>query len=209
MSKQRGILKRKASIRDPANRVLIVTEGTKTEPRYFGALLQRLGISPKRIVVIPGTKSDPIGVVDTAVREEKAERRKSTPFDSIWVVLDTEGDRAHLSEARDRAQACGFKLAISAPCFEYWFLLHFIYTTRYMTCYDEVRRELNTYMTYDKGAFDTKELLDHTKEAVDNAQSVRMDADRTGAQCPRTDVDRLVVEIDSYVDGDLRLLSRQ
>jgi hypothetical protein len=209
MVRPRGVPKRNACKREPANRVLVVTEGTETEPRYFSALLQKLGISTRRIIIMSGSGSDPKSVVDTALREQKAARRDKNPFDSVWVVFDTERDRVHLSEAIDKAKAHAINQAVSAPCFEYWFLLHFEYTTRYMTCYDEVRRKLSEHMAYGKGFYDTNLLLSNTDVAVDNAEKVRIDAERTDSEYPRTDVDKLVIEIDSYADEDLRLLAHE
>jgi hypothetical protein len=206
MTRRPKAYKRNVGIREPANRVLVVTEGTETEPRYFGALLQKLELSTRRIVVKPGSGSDPISVVDTAIREKKIAIKQGSPFDSIWVVFDTERERIHLSDARTKARAHGFNLAISAPCFEYWFLLHFCYTTSYLTCYDDVKRELGRYLPYNKGSFNASLLLENTSKAVDNARKVRADAERTDAQYPRTDVDQLVVEIDGYADDSFHLL---
>lgn len=56
-----GECERPAPSRSIPDRVLIVTEGTKTEPRYFGLLVNELGLTTVKISESAG--SAPINVV--------------------------------------------------------------------------------------------------------------------------------------------------
>lgn len=121
---------------------LIVTEGTVTEPVYFDLLLKDLGLDSVTVCVVPGDASHPRHVIETTARlvKDRAKRHKkrllanheSATFDHVWAVIDTdvalrEGvwhDIKNLAEQRK------VTLARSTPCFEFWLLLHFGFTTR-------------------------------------------------------------------------------
>jgi hypothetical protein len=62
------------------------------------------------------------GVPETVVEEALKEQRKHTPRPEVWVVFDRDEHGSWLA-AIHRAQALGFKLAVSNPCFELWGLL--------------------------------------------------------------------------------------
>jgi hypothetical protein len=75
-------IQRKGKIQPTAptgDAILVVTEGTVTEPTYFEALRDALRLSTIRIVIGPGTTSAPLSVVQTAAdqaREQKRKRRR-------------------------------------------------------------------------------------------------------------------------------------
>jgi hypothetical protein len=126
----------------PGDAFLIVTEGTVTEPVYFDLMRQDLQLPVVRIKVQPGDASDPRLVIRTAEREAKEQQRKAkksllginepAKFDHVWAVVDTDvAVRNHIwNEVQQLAAAKKVKLARSTPCFEFWLLLHFGFTTR-------------------------------------------------------------------------------
>ncbi|MDR1775708.1 MAG: RloB family protein [Actinomycetes bacterium] len=197
--KQKQRFQRRPAYRESASRILVITEGTKTEPCYLNALLAYLQITPQRVVVQPSRGSDPITVVDTATEMVKSNKSARNPdYDAIWLVMDTECDRVHLPEALDKARAHQYNVAISAPCIEYWFILHFTYTTKYMETYAEVERELRKhYADYSKGNLDPRVLTERTETAMKNAKLVRQNQAGTNTDYPKTDVDLLVASIQS------------
>jgi len=206
MSKSRKGFRRNPPFREPASRILVVTEGTKTEPIYFKALLRRLRLSNRLVVVVSAIGSDPLTIVETANRKLQENTENHKPgFEQTWLVFDTESNRVHLHEATQRAKGKGYKLAISAPCIEYWFLLHFTYTTRYMTKCDEALDELRKHIEYDKGAFNANEVIEQTNQAIINARLIRQNQTNTNTEFPRTDVDLLVDQLNSLADKNDRL----
>jgi len=208
MGKSKSYARRKP-FREPGKRILVVTEGTVTEPRYFTALLDRLQVSSRAVEVRPPNGSDPVSIVDTAISIVDQNKKNRTPdFDEIWLVLDTEDQRVRLAAAIDKARAHKFNLAISAPSIEYWFLLHFAYTTKYMVRCCEVEHELRNYFAYSKKQFDAQALVSRTGDAVVNARSARDDQEATGREFPRTDVDLLVTEINALADDANRLFDK-
>ena len=118
---------RRAPFRSEPDRVLIVTEGTKTEPYYFHKLIRELGLTTAEIRIVGYGGSAPVSVA------EKAESilRKDDDFQQIYCVFDRDRhkdyDRA-LEIVHGIDKKFGKKktvLAISSiPCFELWYLLH-------------------------------------------------------------------------------------
>jgi hypothetical protein len=125
---KRENLRRRAPFRDPLPRVLIVCEGTKTEPGYFDDLRRsyrtvlEIEISPGGV---PGTLVQrAVEMKKDAVRLAKSQRDDHLRFDEIWCVFDID-DHPNVTAAQQRARDNGIDLAISNPCFELWILLHF------------------------------------------------------------------------------------
>ena len=110
-------------------KIVIGCEGEKTEPIYFNAIRSSIRIPSARIRVLCDG-SAPMSVVQNVV-SVIADVSEFNPADGdeAWAVFD--GDE-HIHQDKsgwDRALALaikhGIKVAISNPCFELWFLLHF------------------------------------------------------------------------------------
>jgi RloB-like protein len=131
-----------AALAKPGDAFLIVTEGEVTEPVYFELLRCELDLLVVRIKVLPGDATDPRSVVLTAERLAKEQQRKArkgllgisepSKFDHVWAVVDTDvAVRNKIwNDVQQLATARKVKLAHSTPCFEFWLLLHFGFTTR-------------------------------------------------------------------------------
>ena len=179
--------------------ILIVCEGGKTEPAYFNGLCCTWRLSQ---VHVAGKMcgSAPVSVVDHAImlrdkRRREAKRGRLLTYDEVLCVLDHEGANRHptLSEALAKAHDKGFQVALSVPCFEFWYLLHFKYTTRRFAGYADVVSELRQYIPhYDKSKEFLSELVPRLEEALKNAEMVRKDNETTQSEWPATDVDKLV-----------------
>jgi hypothetical protein len=68
-------------------------------------------------------------LVDHAIvakREAEREERRAggVAWDEIWCVFDEDSD-PNLNAAIVKAEASGIRLAVSSPCIELWFILHF------------------------------------------------------------------------------------
>jgi len=123
------------------------------------------------------------------------------PFDQIWCVFDHEGCNKHpsLDEAIDKAKAHKLKVALSVPCFEFWYLLHIQLTTRpYTKCTEVIRdlKQIGDFHQYSKGAGIPIELLIREIETANiNAVRVREHLDQMNSFCPRSDTDLLVKQL--------------
>lgn len=214
-SLQRKKLVRAASAAaNPGDAFLIVTEGEVTEPVYFDLLVADLQLSAVRVRVQPGDASDPRHVIRTAEREAKAQVRKHrsgqlandepAKFDQVWAVIDTDvAVRSGIwNDVKQLADARKVKLAHSTPCFEFWLLLHLVYTTRAdlvdgdsakRAFKEELGQDYSTNKAIAKEAISS--IIPHWPNALEHAERVRThhEAAQTPEPAnPSTEVDKLV-----------------
>ena len=124
MSKRKNHdLKRQPPKKESYDLVLIVCEGEKTEPYYFKDLMNVEKLSSVNISVISGEGSDPVSVVNTAIKEQK-KQEKYLPFNTVYCVIDRD-KHPNFNQAIDKANANGIKIIASYPSFEYWYICHF------------------------------------------------------------------------------------
>ena len=120
----RGI-DRRAPVRDPAPRVVVVAEGAVTEPGYLKEFNHIHGDrSSARLVPIGGV-GYPRAVVERAIAESRKSRRdRLGGRDSVWAMFDRD-EHPRFDEAKNMADGNDVRLAISNPCFELWAILHY------------------------------------------------------------------------------------
>lgn len=207
--RQRRQLERKLNRRASYDRILIVSEGSETEPNYFKEIRAEHRLHSANVEVQPGVLgTEPLQVVDYA-RElfEAGDRYKGIRprvFEQVYAIFDRDDHRTY-HNALERARALDGKLrndlkrpvkfaAIpSRPCFEFWLLLHFE-DVRHLIHRDEVMRRLKRFLPdYDKGygqAFaDTKP---HLKVAIARARALAQRGDPADDREPYTGIVDLV-----------------
>ena len=196
--RRRGQLRRRGPKREPYDRVLIVCEGSKTEPSYFRSLVDRYRLSTAN-VVITGRGSDPRALVKTAKKLRDIEKRRGDQYDAVYCVFDYD-QHTHFKTASNEAHSAKLNLARSWPCFEFWLLLHFVYRRQpyapsgNRSAAENCARELRQYLSdYTKGKADVFEALeDQIETAKSNARLVLLDVKATGRCNPSTEVHCLV-----------------
>lgn len=190
-------LRRGAPSREPRAYVLIVCEGEKTEPNYFKALREDKKLKTTEVKVIgEECGSHPRDVVDFAVKEKRRQERKGIPYNQVWCVFDRD-EHSKIHEAFDRAKAHGIEIAFSNPCFELWFLLHFINYSSAHIERDEVDRQLrNSHIPGYEVSMQVYDLLIELQQnAIRNAERLRIHHESVNPgeyPNPYTSVDRLV-----------------
>jgi len=107
--------------------LLIFTEGSKTEPMYL-THWQRLH-RDRVSVGFDAFHGAPLQLVERAVARRADEPRKSRPgraeaHDEYWCVFDVD-EHPNIGRALDLAASNGISVAVTNPCIEMWFLLHF------------------------------------------------------------------------------------
>jgi hypothetical protein len=201
-------LSRRKPVRALYEKVLIVCEGSKTEPLYFEELVDHYEIHSANVRVSGDCGSDPVSVVQHGIKlyldEKKAD---SGPFDRVYCVIDKDAHQNYEQALKMLASAKPndtFFAANSVPCFEYWILLHFTYTTKpYMACGGTssgaaVLKELKTfwpeYTKAGRGAFEATLNLrnDELGYAKANARRAVDEAERNHTDNPITHVHELV-----------------
>lgn len=122
---------------EPQPRILIICEGTVTEPQYFDAFRRDEYNSLVNIEI-----DDKGGVPKTLVERAAARKKQSEieaeqmgdsnlKYDEVWCVYDVD-QHPNLPDAWQQARDNGIHLAISNPCFELWLLLHYCEQTAHI-----------------------------------------------------------------------------
>lgn len=196
-------LRRSVAKRGPYAKVLIVCEGEKTEPHYFHGLRSHYQLNTANVEVCGECGSDPMSVVAYAKQRYREEKDTGDAFDKVFCVFDKD---AHLNYSDALTTIAAAKpndtfIAISSvPCFEYWLLLHFIYSTRPYSALpgnstgNQVLTDLKAYMPeYVKGAENIFEILkEQLNFAKSNAERSLTQAEASQTDNPTTQVHKLV-----------------
>lgn len=173
----------------PKKAILIVCEGEKTEKNYFTRLKEFLNLT--NIHIKSGKHSAPKQIVKTA-------QENSSVYDAIYCVFDKDKhadfDKAlqDIKRHNERKEnECKLYEIVSAPCFEFWILLHFSYTNKDFKNCDEVRKHKDfkdNLPDYQKD-YDFKELIEqYLQTAINNANKTNLQEKKA----PYTQVVKLV-----------------
>lgn len=194
-------LARKKPKRPPFDRVLIVTEGAKTEPLYFEDIRKQKRIASAHIEVLHSALgTEPRQVVDYA-HQRFLETKE---FECVFAVFDRDDHRTYadaLSRARaldntlrnDGKQLVRFFAVPTVPCFELWLLLH--YQNQLAPLHrSEALDRLKTHIPgYAKGATGIYALTEpKIVDANGRAAHLRSQYTPDNGTDPYTDVDTLV-----------------
>lgn len=190
-------------------RILIVTEGSKTEPLYLEEIRTAYQLHSANVAVQPGQLGTaPIQVVRYAHKLfEVGDLRKGIrpkSFDHVYVVFDRDDhasyfDALNLAQSldgrlrNDDRQAISFKAIVSIPSFELWLLLHYE-TIQAPIHRDDVMARLKQHIPgYEKGvggAFAT--TSDRLATATQRAQALAEKFNAYTAPEPFTALQELV-----------------
>lgn len=207
--------KRGAKRRQVKPVILIITEGSQTEPKYFEHFRNRHTNIDIRVVGSRSSagESDYVSLIRKAAEYQNKNQISSTYGDSVWVVADgdvnynnpdpVEAKNKQLQKAVKMAESKDMNLVISNPCFELWYLLHFQYTTKMLNDYSAVKDLLAKYIpNYEKAGDVYEQLAPHTFNAISNAKRLEAYHVQNCAKLPLdlksnpyTDVYRLVEKI--------------
>ncbi len=103
-------------------KILIVCEGTKTEPNYFEAFKNLNGGTIVYDIDVRGLGQNTTDVVDKAI-----ELKSKGDYDRVWAVFDKDSFSANkFNGAIIKAQNNGIGCAWSNEAFELWYLYHFM-----------------------------------------------------------------------------------
>lgn len=182
---------RRPPTRDGLPRVLLLCEAARTEPGYFRALVRDLNLPNVAVRTPKKGQWGPRGI--TTAAEQQIER--DSEIDEVWCVLDhderdSEVNAFHAWLARqpsDESHSPKVRAAISIPCFEYWLLLHFTFTTKSFrgvpggpSACEQVIRDLDSHLdhyrkadpaTYDRCRDRLSTAIRHAKHGSQSERS--------------------------------------
>ncbi len=196
-------LERRAAKRSSYEKVLIVCEGAKTEPNYSKGCIEFYKLYTANVEVDGAGGSSPKSVYKRAVELRKVEIKKGDPYDRVYCVFDKD---THVTYNETVERICKFKprgifyAAVSVPCFEYWLLLHFKYTTKPYAAtgnlsvggevLKELKKEMPKYKKGDNNIF--KSLFSKIEIAKTNAAKSLKDANDNHRDNPSTSIHNLI-----------------
>jgi hypothetical protein len=188
----------------PYDRLLIVCEGTKTEPNYFNEIRQFYRLSSANIKILPSEYgTQPQKVVDYAY--DYCQLRNT--WEKVFCVFDRD-DHPNFENAIKSASAKDLKLtndqgerirfyAIpSVPCFELWLYLHFNEITTEILRSDLLKMLKKHMPEYEKNA---ESLFVRTKaeltSAYKNAECLADNREGSRIRNPFTAVGEVVKDL--------------
>jgi len=187
-------------------KVLIACEGSSTEPGYFKALKDDTSVTTVNILLVrhPGG-TEPRRVVQAAIdaREElRAVPGRWLRGDQAWAVFD--GDEHIANDSRSWQEtltlACkeSVSLAVSNPCFELWYLVHFEDQFGHLTAAQATKKLGRHIQSYEKAAVLYPRLKDRMPDALRRADQMERNRqlnDYPPHHNPTTEVRRLIRKI--------------
>lgn len=201
-------LTRSKPTRASYDKVLIVCEGSKTEPLYFQELVDHYEIHSANVKISGNCGSDPLSVVNHGIELYRLEKQsESGLFDRVYCVFDRDAHPTYdpaLNKLAGLQPHGVFFAANTVPSFEYWLLLHFTYTTAPYSAVGgkssgaAVLAELKNYWhEYTKASAGIFSFLLHLRNdelgyAKANARRALLEAENSHTDNPSTVVHELV-----------------
>ena len=140
-------LRRREPSKRPKPRIVVVTEGTVTEPGYL-KLFHRIHGSNSVVVEPVPLGKDPRSVVERAISErDDSAADVDGGRDSFWAMFDRDLHE-RFNEALDLARGNDIHVAVSNPCFELWPILHYEILDRPIDRHECQRRLIALYPEY-------------------------------------------------------------
>ena len=202
-------LRRQAAIRKPYERLLIVCEGSKTEPNYIGEIRAQYKLPTANVLVLPSELGTaPIQIVEYAeqmlLHGDSHARIGARAFDQVFAVFDRDDhasydaalakcqslDNVHRNSDKERVR---FYPIASVPCFELWLLLHFEDIQAPLHRDEAYARLANHLGGYEKGQSGHWALTRmHLEVATQRAHALSLRANARNGQEPFTAMHELV-----------------
>ena len=177
--RQLAQLERKQNPRASCDRILIVSEGSKTEPHYFREIRVAHRLHTANVQVRPselGTEPTQVVQYARALFEhgDVHKRIGKRSFEQVFAVFDRDDHKSYFDALKlaasldkklrnDNNQPVVFRAIASVPCFELWLLLHYKEILHPLHR-DEVMSRLKKYIpSYEKAwtrFFNTQDKLD-------------------------------------------------
>lgn len=179
-----------SGVRD-AKLIVIVSEGSKTEPKYFSEMASQKYYYNSRVKVHILEKEDKTASSPEHVLHELDKFQEEFILeegDELWLVIDHDNwGNEKLSTVATLCQQKDYQLAISNPCFEIWLLLHLRSLDEYsQETLDEFRNNLrgesnrtplerellNILGEYNKSNLNVEHFLPDADKAIERAQEL-------------------------------------
>jgi hypothetical protein len=195
--------KRQPASREPYDYVLIVCEGSKSEPNYLKKLRNSYRLSNANIEITPADGSDPMSIVVFGKEKAEIAIKAGLPYDRIYFVFDRDAHQNYNEAIQfiNNLNDYGKLFAITSwPCFEIWVLLHFVDTTspfdkvgKRSACDMVIQKIKDSYSNYQKGDPNLYDVLKEKMEsAIKHAKRLEKHNKETASKNPSTKMHHLI-----------------
>ena len=151
--------------------ILIVCEGSETEPNYF-ASFDGNGEAYRLVFEKPRYGTDRL--VQHAIDITDENKKNGLNYDQVWCVFDKDDfSKQQFNRAIKLAESRGIKCAYSNESFELWYLLHYTYHQSAWTRSDYVNELKRKCDGYEKNRPDMYEFVkDKQEQAIKYARKL-------------------------------------
>ncbi len=166
--------------------LLVFTEGEKTEEGY---LIHWWRANRDQVTVtIDDFHGGPLPLVDRAAAAKRTEaseerRGRGRSHDEVWCVFDRD-EHPNVPQALDKAASNGIGIALSNPCIELWFLLHFDDQTAHLERHEAQSRS-KTLLGCEKALTPVALAEMEARYADARTRAVNLDEKHAGDGSPR------------------------
>ncbi len=191
--------KNKPNTRDFKKRFLIVCEGEKTEPNYLRALRGDLKIQPTLVDIVHPKDNSPMGIFTHAKEVYEQSKEQDDPYDQVYCVFDRDTHESFEEALNKIKNTENFEAITTNPCFEFWLLLHFKYTSAAYKQKDKKSvgdqakhelKQLDVFTNYKKGQKDIYLLCkENLSIAITNAKQLRKEMEDSVSQKNNPQID--------------------
>lgn len=178
---------------------------------------RELKLSTTDVKIVSASGGDPLEIVNQAYilyqeKQQQSDKLGKPKYDQVFCVFDDDNKPEKYKKALSTAKKYNFTPITSIPCFEFWFLLHYCYTTSPFTSYKELRPKLESEMrtagilkqgkNYDKSDKSLYEKLKpNQKTAINHAIKLEQKhPNEDGCTNPSTKVHLLIEELEKQKD---------
>lgn len=172
---------RKPKKRKVEKRTIIICGTEKTEPKYFNDFkrhLKKCGIHIEGLEVYnTATKNQtPSKLFAYALQKAKEYDLDFKNGDTIWCVFDHDDFGNDIRKSVDMKKYKDIMKIISSRCFELWYILHFKYSTAYISDTKKLENDLTKFLAeeYCKNKSYFEKLLPYQDKAILNAKNLKV-----------------------------------
>lgn len=200
--------KRNSNQRKIRSIIAIECEGkNKTETIYLKNFSSRECI----IKFSTGRHTDPVGMANDLIEFIRKEDIKKEYGDKMYLLIDTDinqNKQEQINEAKDICKQNDIELITSTPTFEYWYILHYGYTSKNYQSSKQVKNEMKLIIPNYSESMNIYPIIENkTDIAIANAKKIEKYHEENGQNIdsedanPHTSAYKVIEEIKKKVDS--------
>lgn len=176
--------RKKTKPRSRKRLILFSAEGhNKTETFYLKDFTKEIGNI--KLIRSHDNSTDPVGMVNGLISTMEDTDFDPAIGDSAFCIFDMDCNRdkeKQIKEALQIAKGHNIQLIISNPCFELWFLCHYIKTPKPYLSSNELLKDINKFIpNYEKAQEGIYQIIrERTSIAIQNAENLEKKALNNG-----------------------------